>query len=211
MKEYNPAELKAAVADLNAVLESAGSAKIKIVAQKTTNIATAFHEAIVKFIEAGTEGTLPDSVVDFYNMYLAEEETEETTEVVPETKPAPKAKPTAKGKTVVKVKPTAKVAAKTAGKTVPVAKTGIKTVVKTAGKTVPVAKTVKKDGKKDGKSHGRSRDGNGLVAVAVEAYQTLNLRDTKSLREHLAKLFPDRNIASTVSHVVCILGHVKNI
>lgn len=182
MPSYDPKELKAAVAELNKVFPDS---KIIVVGKKTVDVVASFRTKILSVIEEEQTDILPESVIDFYNEHLAEEEAEE--EVVVETTPK---------KTTPK---------KTVGK-----KSATKPVGNKVLPTKPVT-TKKKTGKKDEKAKARTRDGEGLVAKAVEAYQEKNLRTTKELTAHMATLFPDRNISSTVSHVCCILGHVKGL
>jgi len=203
-------ELTAAVQELNKVIETG---KIKHVGKKSVDIVSGLKNAIVKLNDDGKVDLIPDSVLDFYNTYLAEDE-ESSTEEKPEVKPAAKkttVKPATAKTTVVKkgtkpeVKPEVKSAAKKGAEkpeTKPVVKTDAKPPAKATGESG------KKDGKKNGKTKSRSRDENGVVAKAVQAYQS-GIRSTKELTDHLAPMFPDRPIASTISHVVCILGHVK--
>lgn len=85
---------------------------------------------------------------------------------------------------------------------------------KGAGKkgAAPAAGAKKGDVKKgsagaDKKEKAPKKDG--VVALAVKAYMTDGKKTVKEIVDHLAKDFPGRDIKSTVGHVVCVLGHVK--
>ena len=90
-KKFTPDQLKNAVKELNAILETG---KIKSVGQKTEVILKSIETVVLKFIEDDKTGDLPEVVIDFYNDFISDDE-EETKE----EKPAAKGKKTEKTET----------------------------------------------------------------------------------------------------------------
>jgi len=78
---------------------------------------------------------------------------------------------------------------------------------KGAGKVAPAAG--KKGAGKVSDKKEKAPKSSGVVALAVKAYMTDGKKTVKEIVDHLAKDFPGRDIKSTVGHVVCVLGHVK--
>ena len=73
-------EFKAAVKSLNEVLAEAEEPKIKIVGVKKEDVVEEFTNTILNFIEEDRADELPDTVIEFYNEYIANEEEEEEQE-----------------------------------------------------------------------------------------------------------------------------------
>lgn len=84
-----------------------------------------------------------------------------------------------------------------------------KSRTKSKAKTTPKPRTRGKAGA-DKKSAKKDDKGPGVVELAVKAYREDGLTTTKDIVAKIEKNFPGRNISSTVSNVVCVLGHVND-
>lgn len=89
-------EFKEAMNDLNKIL---GKNKIKIVGVKKVEVIEQFTDSVLDFIDNGKDAELPDSVINVYNTYIANEEGEEDeAEEKPVAKEKHKKKTTKTGK-----------------------------------------------------------------------------------------------------------------
>lgn len=131
MKEVNaiPADqLKAAVVEINKLLDK----KIVLVGKKKSAVCQAFNDAIVAMIEEDTTDQLPESVIDFYNDFIADEE-EEKQDEKPVGKGGKKSGTKTDTKTDSKKTDGKKTGTKTDGKKTDGKKTGTKTDSKKTG------------------------------------------------------------------------------
>jgi RNA polymerase primary sigma factor len=160
-------------------------AKIKLVGAKKSEVCAKLRDAISVFVEEETTDQLPEEVVDFFNDNLADEDVEEeVVEEKPQKKTAGK-KETSKKETSKKETSKKETSKKETSK-------------KTAGKKTAPEKAKKSD----------SQAGYGLVRSVVEEFYK-NEISTKDMIDLMQKRFPDKSVKSTVSTVMCVLGHVK--
>lgn len=205
-KSIPGAEVNEAVKSLNSILENG---KVKTVGKTRDAVIQAFKSAVESMADDGLTDDIPEAAFEFYNKYIAAEEpaAEKTTD--DDTQPAAK-KTAGKKTTTTKRKPAAdkKADVEEPAADEPAAK---KTAAKKTAAKKPAAKKTADDDsdptEKERKPRALKKDG--VVALAVDAYMNHDQKTIKDIVEFLKDDFPGRNISATVSHVVCILNHVK--
>jgi hypothetical protein len=111
-KKISKKEFLAALKDMNEFLKTEGKTEIEIEGLSQEEQLHVFIMPIIELLDEGKAGTLPDSVIEFYNNHLAEtdeaeEETEKSVEPSTETEEVeePKEKKTKSKKTPKEPKP----------------------------------------------------------------------------------------------------------
>lgn len=189
-KEIPGKELKTVAKEFNILLKKLGEEQIKVAGTglKKEDVVAEFESKVKEFIDADRTSELPESVIDFYNEYMTDddgddgedeggEEGGEPTEKK-ETPPKSKKKAPAKGKTSAK--------GKTPAKTTPEKEDKTK---KTAKKPSGTAKSM------------------GLMEFTVKAYLE-GTTDIEKLCAEIKKKYPDSNPKKSVTHVCNIMKHV---
>lgn len=86
-------EFKKAIQELNKLLKTKGEESIKFVGVKKEDAITNFTNKILDFIEKDIAVELPDAVIDFYNNYIAVEDTKPKKKEVKEAETSKKETP----------------------------------------------------------------------------------------------------------------------
>jgi len=199
-------EFKEAVSALNAVLKADEKSTIKIVAVKKAKVIEDFTNAVLDFIENDKIKALPESVIDFYNEFIAEDAPDDVEDV--SDADVSNDVEDIEDVSDVDVSNDVEDIEDVSDADVPDDKKTKKTKKTKKIKKSALANEKKKEKKeKLTTSPGKNL---GIVAEAVRVYILDNITTTKEIVEVIQDKFPGRNITSTVSTVVCVMKHVND-